>query len=182
MLIVAVCTHLEGAPKGRIDELASFTFDIFRFLKYLKVHLLDLYCFVFFSVYTFIDLMCCAVLCRSVMSNSLWPMHCSLPGSSVHGDSPGKNTGVGCHAVLQGIFPTQRLNLGLPHCRWILYHLSYQGSPRILEWVVYPFFRGSFLPRNQTRVSCFANSFFIGVTKDLMEVFKSILSVIIKNT
>ena len=71
MLIVAVCTHLEGAPKGRIDELASFTFDIFRFLKYLKVHLLDLYCFVFFSVYTFIDLMCCAVLCRSVMSNSL---------------------------------------------------------------------------------------------------------------
>ena len=35
---------------------------------------------------------------------------CSLPGSSVHGDSPGKNTGVGCHALLQCIFPTQRLN------------------------------------------------------------------------
>ena len=34
-------------------------------------------------------------------------MDCSLPGSSVHGDSPGKNTGVGCHALLQGIFPTQ---------------------------------------------------------------------------
>ena len=37
-------------------------------------------------------------------------MDCSPPGSSVHGDSPGKNTGVGCHALLQGIFPTQGLN------------------------------------------------------------------------
>ena len=46
------------------------------------------------------------------------PMDCSPPGSSVHGDSPGKNTGVGCHALLQGIFPTQGLNSGLPHCRW----------------------------------------------------------------
>jgi len=37
-------------------------------------------------------------------------MDCSLPGSSVHGDSPGKNTGVGCHALFQGIFPTQGSN------------------------------------------------------------------------
>ena len=44
------------------------------------------------------------------------PMDCSPPGSSVHGDSPGKNTGVGCHALLQGIFPTQGSNPGLPHC------------------------------------------------------------------
>ena len=44
------------------------------------------------------------------------PMDCSPPGSSVRGDSPGKNTGMGCHAFLQGIFPTQRSNLGLPHC------------------------------------------------------------------
>ena len=56
------------------------------------------------------------------------PMDCSPPGSSVHGDLPGKNTGVGCHALLQGIFPTQRSNPGLPHCRLILYHLSHQGS------------------------------------------------------
>ena len=41
-------------------------------------------------------------------------------------DSPGKNTGVGCHALLQGIFPTQGSNLGLLHCRQILYHLSYR--------------------------------------------------------
>ena len=51
-------------------------------------------------------------------------MECSPPGSSIHGDSPGKNTGVGCHSLLQGIFPTQGSNPGLPHCRWILYCLS----------------------------------------------------------
>ena len=69
------------------------------------------------------------------------PMDCRLPGSSVHGDSPGKNTGVGCHALLQGIFPTQGLNPGLLHCKQILYQLSYQGNAGILEWVAYPFFR-----------------------------------------
>ena len=97
------------------------------------------------------------------------PMDCSPAGSSVHGDFPSKNTGVGCHALLQGnlpkpgikprsptlqadsspseppgkprnagvgslsllqgIFPTQESNWGLLHCRWILYQLSYQGSP-----------------------------------------------------
>ena len=60
------------------------------------------------------------------------PMDCSPPGSSVHGDSPGKNTGVGCCALLQGTFPMQGLKPGLPHCWQILYHLSHQGSP-ILE-------------------------------------------------
>ena len=59
-------------------------------------------------------------------------------GSSVHGDSPGKNTGVGCHVLLQGIFPIQGTNPGVSHCRWILYHLNHQGSPRILEWVAIP--------------------------------------------
>ena len=53
-------------------------------------------------------------------------MDCSLPGSFVHGDSPGQNTGVGCHALLQGIFLTQGSNPGLPYCRLILYQLSYQ--------------------------------------------------------
>ena len=47
------------------------------------------------------------------------------PGSSVHGDSPCKNTGVGCHAFLHGIFLTQGWNPGLPHCRQILYHLTF---------------------------------------------------------
>ena len=58
-------------------------------------------------------------------------MDCSPSGSSVHGDSPGKNTGVGCHALLQGIFPMQGSNPGLLHCREILYYLSHQGSPYI---------------------------------------------------
>ena len=62
----------------------------------------------------------CPTLCDSIDS--------SPPGSSVHGDSPGKSTGVGCHAFCQVIFPTQGSNPGLPHCRWILYHLSHQGS------------------------------------------------------
>ena len=45
----------------------------------------------------------------------------------------GKNTGVGCHFLLQGIFPTQGLNPGLLHCRQSLYHLSYQGTPNSLR-------------------------------------------------
>ena len=73
-------------------------------------------------------------------------MDCIPPGSSVHGDSPGKDTGVGGHALLQGIFPTQGSNPGLPHCRQILYQHSYQGSPRILEWVAYPFSGGLLNP------------------------------------
>ena len=70
----------------------------------------------------------CCVLSRSVVSNSCSPMDCSPPGSSVHGDSPGKNNGVGSHVLLQGIFPTQGSNPLLPHYRWILYHLSHQGN------------------------------------------------------
>ena len=60
------------------------------------------------------------------MSTSLGPH--GLPGSSVHWDSSGKNAGVGCHAIFQGIFPTRGSNPGLPICRQILYHLSHQGS------------------------------------------------------
>ena len=59
------------------------------------------------------------------------------------------NTGVGDLSLLQGIFPTQGSNPGLPHCRCILYQLSHQGSPRILEWVVSPFSRGSSQPREE---------------------------------
>ena len=65
------------------------------------------------------------------------PMDCSLPGSSVHGDFPDR--------ILEwvpssrGIFPTQGSNSGLLHCRRILYSLSHQRNPRILEWVAYSF-------------------------------------------
>ena len=104
----------------------------------------------------------CAVLCLVTQSclTLCDPMDCSPPGSSVHGNSLGKKKGVGCHAFLQGIFPIQGLNPGLPHCRQILYHLSHQGSPRIMEWVAYPFSRVSFWPRDQTRVSCIAGGVF----------------------
>ena len=74
----------------------------------------------------------CAVLCLVAQSclTLCDPMDCSPPGSSVHGDSPCKNTRVGCHVFLQGIFPTQGLKPGLLLCRHILYHLSYQRSPQ----------------------------------------------------
>ena len=71
-----------------------------------------------------------------------------------------KNTGVGSFSLLQGIFPIQGSNPRLPHCRWILYQLSHQGSPRTLEWVAYPFSSGFSQPRNQTGVSCIAGGFF----------------------
>ena len=64
-----------------------------------------------------------------------------------------KNTGVGSLSLLQGIFPTQGSNPGLPHYRWILYQLSHQGSPRTLEWVAFPFSSGSSPPMNRTKVS-----------------------------
>ena len=75
-------------------------------------------------------------------------------------NSPGKNTEVGSLSLLQGIFPTQGLNPGLPHCRQIIYQLSHQESPRILECVAYPFSSASSWPRNRTGVSCIAGGFF----------------------
>ena len=71
-----------------------------------------------------------------------------------------KSTRVGSLSLLQGIFPTQGSNPGLPHCRWILYHLSHQKSPGILEWVSCPFSRRFSWPRNWTSVSCTASRFF----------------------
>ena len=75
------------------------------------------------------------------MSNSLQP----------HGLSPWNSL-----SPFQRIFPTQGLNPGLPHCWQILYQLSHKGSPRILEWVAYPFSSGSSRPRNRMGVSCIA--------------------------
>ena len=71
---------------------------------------------------------------RSVVSDSLRPHGLYSPWNS-----PGQNTGVGSHSLLQGIFKTQGLNPGPLHCRWILYQLSRKGSPGILEWVAYPY-------------------------------------------
>ena len=92
---------------------------------------------------------------HSVMSDSLQPHGLYSPWNS-----PGQKTGVDSLSLLQGIFPTQELNLGLLHYRWILYQLSHMGSPRILEWVAFPFSSRSSQPRNQTRVSCITGRFF----------------------
>ena len=92
---------------------------------------------------------------RSVLSDSLRPHGLYNPWNS-----PGQNTGVGSLSLLQGNFPTQGLNPGLPHCRWILYLLNHKGSPRILEWVAYPFSSKSSQPRNWTGVSCISGGFF----------------------
>ena len=76
----------------------------------------------------------CPTLCNST--------DCSLPGSSVHRDSPGKNTGVGSHVLLRGIFPNQGSNSGLLYCRWILYHLSHLVNTENLKknWHTFFFF------------------------------------------
>ena len=63
----------------------------------------------------------CSTLCN--------PMDCSLPDSSVHGDSPSMNTEVGCHAPFLRIFPTQWSNPGLLHCRQIFLLTELWGKP-----------------------------------------------------
>ena len=102
--------------------------------------------------------MCVCLVTQSCPT--LQPIDNSLPGTSVHGDSPDKNTGMGCRALFQEILPTQGSNPGHPRCRQIPYHLSPQRSPvleqlpsRILEWVAMPSSRGSSQPRDWTQVS-----------------------------
>ena len=92
---------------------------------------------------------------RSVVSDSLQPH-----GLFSSWNFPGENTGVGSLSLLRGVFPTQGLNPGLRHCRRILYQLNHKGSPRILEWVSFPFSRGSSWPRDRTWVSCIEGGFF----------------------
>ena len=113
-------------------EIAEFPFT-WLIPRQVKWHLRSFSGFEFlltFSLLIYIHTYCiyyiyihvCVIVAQS---NSLLPMDLSPPGSSVHGDSPGKNTGVGCHSLLQGIFLTQGSKLGLLPFRKILYHLSY---------------------------------------------------------
>ena len=97
----------------------------------------------------------------SVVSDSLWPYGLYSPRNF-----PGQNTRVGSPSLFQDIFPTRGSNPSLPHCRQILYQLSHKGSTRILEWVAYPFSRGSSRPRNQIGVSCIAGGFFTNWASD----------------
>ena len=83
----------------------------------------------------------------SFLSDSLRPHGLYSPWNS-----PGQNTGMGSCSFLQGIFPTQGSNPGFLHCRQVLYLLSHKESPRILEWVAYPFSSGSSRWRNGNRI------------------------------
>ena len=109
-LCSSLCDPIDGSPLGssvpgilqaRILEWVAIAFSVLwmRNIQLYK-HVVTMLCLFAQS---------CLTLCD--------PMDYSLPGSSVHGDSPGNNTGVGCHALLQGIFPTQGSNPSLPHCR-----------------------------------------------------------------
>ena len=93
---------------------------------------------------------------HSVVSDSLWPHESQHTRPPCRSSTPG----VGSLSFLQGIFPTQGLNPGLPQCRQILYQLSHKGSPRILEWVAYPFSSRSSQSRNRTGVFHTAGGFF----------------------
>ena len=79
------------------------------------------------------------------MSDSLSPHGLYRPWNSL-----GQNTGVCSLSLHQGMFPTQGLNPGFPHCRQILYQMSLKGSPRTQGWVAYPFSSRSSQPRNRT--------------------------------
>ena len=136
----------------------------------------------------------CVVLNRSVVSDSLRPHGLQPTRLSVHGDSPAKNTGVGCYAPLQRILPTQGSNWSLLHLlhwqagslplvppgkqahfhTWKVKVTQLLGTPckpmdysipgilqaRILEWVTFPFSRGSSQPRDRAQVSNIASGFF----------------------
>ena len=89
-----------------------------------------------------------SVICLKVLVTGSCPTLCHPMDCSPPWDSPGKNTGVGCHALIQGTFLTQELNQGLLHWRQILYCLSHLGSPVIcihefqaivLEWIAISF-------------------------------------------
>ena len=80
-------------------------------------------------------------------------------------NSPDQNTGIGSCSPSPGDLPNPGMNPGLPYYRRILYLLRHQGSPKILEWVAYPFSSGSSWPRHQTGGSC------IGVIPPIKTVY-----------
>ena len=140
-----LCEWMAGKTMIKPPTIQHFGFTFFFNFYWSIVHL---ECCVSFKVKVQVP-QSCLTLCDSMDSPR---------------KSPVQNSGVGILSLLQGIFQTKGLNSGLLHCRQILYHLNHQGSPRILEWVAYPFSSGSFPPRNWTRVSCIADRFFTSWT------------------
>ena len=98
------------------------------------VWVIALLCLIISPYYLLLHTVCtcmfiCAVVSDSLQHYGLYPTRLLCPC-----DFPNKNTGVGCHSLLQRIFLIQELNLNLLHCRWILYHLSHQGSLYIVYY------------------------------------------------
>ena len=102
------------------------------------------------------------------------PVDCSPPGSFVSGNSPGRYTGVGCHALLQGILPTQGSNPGLPHCRWILYHLSHWGTLITNKGAWWPAVHG--VAKTRTQLSDFSFTFHFHALEKEMATHSSVLA------
>ena len=109
-LFISGLFHLEKCPQGPF-----MLSQIIEFLYFLWLN----------SIPVCVCAHTCARLVAQLCPTFCDPMDCSPPGSSVHRDSPGRNTGVGCHTLLQGIFPTQGWNPSLLNCRCILYTLSH---------------------------------------------------------
>ena len=106
-----------------------FYFILFLYIKFLHKYQSWLCCDFYIYIFGHCAVMCLVTqLCPALCD----PTDCSPPDSSVLGDSPGKNTGVGFYALFQGILPTQESNPVLPHCRQILYSLNHQGSCHLM--------------------------------------------------
>ena len=101
-----------------------------------SIHMLQMEIFIFCWI---LYCICSAVLCLVFQLCLILcdPMDYSPPGSSIHGNSPGKNTKVDCHTLLQGILPTQELNPGLLHYGQILNELSCQGGLILYIYAIY---------------------------------------------
>ena len=105
-------------------------------------------------------------------------MNCSPLGCFVRGDTLGKNTGVGCYTLLQGIFPTQGLKPRLPHCRQMLYCLSQQESPSLLQGIF------STQKSNQSLLHCRQSLYQLSYKGSHMVMFKigaSQVALVVKN-
>ena len=127
---ILICIHANFMDF--IKNWGNMTNSCWPNMKYIYIPLVEISDFLKWLFWSY-----CLCLCLVAQSCLMVcdPMDCSPLRSSVRGDSPGKKTRAGCHALLQGIFPTQGLKPGLLHCRRILYHLRLQGSPLVLYLV-----------------------------------------------
>ena len=114
------CTSVDLLTKAIIKCNQANLRSPFFYVNWLASKTISLYSHNYICVYP--KCVSCSVMSDSLQPHGLW-----LATLLCLRNSPGKNTGVFFHCLLQWIFPTQRLNPGLLNCRQILYHLSHQG-------------------------------------------------------